>query len=577
VRRQARDLRWPFVDSEQRSRGRGISIRPGVRALQLALAACWLLDALLQYQPFMFGRGFARMLADASRGNPAVIAGPAAWSVHLTAHHPVLANAAFATLQLLLALGIAWRPTVRPALAASVAWSLAVWWLGEGFGGVLTPAASPVTGAPGAAVLYALLAVLLWPRGEVAGRRGELAGERGKRGELAGRRGGRGEFAAPFAAAAAVGAAAARVVWVALWGSLAWFSLSNAPAAGLRLLAGGVGAALLAAGCCVIAAGILLPARAVRWVLAAAAVLALALWAAGQGFGDMLTGMGTDPGTGPLLALLAVAYWPRLPRTTPAPGTAHVPATSAPLSATPAPGTSLLLGATSARGTARAPATSSPPGTAPAAGAASSPGATPAPAIGRIPGTSSPSGAVAPAGAALSPGAAVLSAGRARAGLPPPRGDVVVMQVLMGAATGAMLAPRLDPVPPLCWQALAAAGIAWFTWHFLRHAGDGRAGYDLSHVLGCGAMLFMLLAPGGAHGAMTGAAMAAAGGPRAALSVGALMFALAMLVTAVLTADQLTAQPAGGAAAARVLPLRMSACCQIVMTILMAHLLIQML
>ena len=47
------------------------------------------------------------------------------------------------------------------ALAASIAWALAVWWLGEGLGGVLTGAASPVTGAPGAALLYALAAVLL--------------------------------------------------------------------------------------------------------------------------------------------------------------------------------------------------------------------------------------------------------------------------------------------------------------------------------------------------------------------------------------------------------------------------------
>ena len=66
-------------------------------------------------------------------------------------------------MQLFLALGIAWRPTVKLALAASVAWSLGVWWLGEGLGGVLNGTADPVTGAPGAVILYALLAVLLWP------------------------------------------------------------------------------------------------------------------------------------------------------------------------------------------------------------------------------------------------------------------------------------------------------------------------------------------------------------------------------------------------------------------------------
>ena len=40
------------------------------RALQLALAALWLLDAVLQYQSFMFSQGFPRMLAATAAGNP---------------------------------------------------------------------------------------------------------------------------------------------------------------------------------------------------------------------------------------------------------------------------------------------------------------------------------------------------------------------------------------------------------------------------------------------------------------------------------------------------------------------------
>ena len=131
------------------------------RALQLALAVLWLLDAVLQYQSFMFSQGFPRMLAATAAGNPGPVAGPVTWSARLIGTHPGAATAVFGTVQLLLALGIAWRPTVRAALAASIAWALAVWWLGEGLGGVLTGAASPVTGAPGAALLYALAAVLL--------------------------------------------------------------------------------------------------------------------------------------------------------------------------------------------------------------------------------------------------------------------------------------------------------------------------------------------------------------------------------------------------------------------------------
>ena len=114
------------------------------RCLQLALAGLWLLDALLQFQAVMFAADFARMIGAAAAGNPAFVAGPVGWTAHLIAARPLLANGAFATLQLLIGLGIAWRPARRVALAASVAWALGVWWLGEGLGGLLSGATSPV-------------------------------------------------------------------------------------------------------------------------------------------------------------------------------------------------------------------------------------------------------------------------------------------------------------------------------------------------------------------------------------------------------------------------------------------------
>ena len=39
------------------------------RGLQLALAALWLLDAVLQFQNFMFSQGFPRMLAATAAAN----------------------------------------------------------------------------------------------------------------------------------------------------------------------------------------------------------------------------------------------------------------------------------------------------------------------------------------------------------------------------------------------------------------------------------------------------------------------------------------------------------------------------
>ena len=280
------------------------------RKLQLALAGIWLLDAILQFQAFMFSKGFSQMLAGTGPGNPGVIAGPISWSARLIAEHAVVTNALFAAIQLLIGLGIALRPTVRLALGVSIAWALGVWWLGEGLGGVLNGAGSPVNGAPGAVIIYALLAILLWPP--------------------------RRERPASFVAGRFTGAPAARALWLVLWGSLAYLALqpateapkaisgmisamaSGQPAwlastdnhlAAFLAARGGGAAVILAVVLAVVAVGIYLPPPAARAVLVLAIVTAAVIWLA-EGLGGMLTGGGTDPNSGPLLALLALCYWP---------------------------------------------------------------------------------------------------------------------------------------------------------------------------------------------------------------------------------------------------------------------------
>ena len=129
--------------------------------------------------------------------------GPITWQAGFLGHHLALLNTIFATIQVLLGLGIAIRPTVRLALAASIAWSLGVWWFGEGLGGVLAGGASPLNGAPGAVILYALLAVLLWPAD-----RADAGARSPRRARSAG--------------------ALARALWLVLWLSLAYFALTPA-------------------------------------------------------------------------------------------------------------------------------------------------------------------------------------------------------------------------------------------------------------------------------------------------------------------------------------------------------------
>jgi hypothetical protein len=281
------------------------------RLLQLALAALWFLDAALQLQPFMFSRSFGLlMLGPNAQGNPGIIAHPITDVTRSIGQHSVGSDTAFLVVQFLIAFGIAYRPTVRLALVGSVLWSAVVWWFGEGLGGVLTGTASPVTGAPGAVLLYAVLAVLLWPT--------EPRHDDG-----------------PFTASRPLGTRAAQGIWVAVWASLAGFALFESstrhPASLLSGLAAGepgwlgtidhhagdlvagrgwAFATILGAVLVGIALGVFLPAASARAVVALAIVVAVAIWVVGENFGQIFTGAATDPNSGPLLVLLAVAYWP---------------------------------------------------------------------------------------------------------------------------------------------------------------------------------------------------------------------------------------------------------------------------
>ena len=283
------------------------------RRIQIALGLLWLLDAALQYQPYMFTPAFpTKILSASAMGSPGLVAAPVMVASRLMLHNVVAWNAVFATAQLALAAGLLCRLTVKAALAATIVWSVAVWWLGESLGGIFTGAASPVSGAPGAVILYALVAILAWPS------------PRGDRQHVTVADG------SPF------GGRWSRRLWLVLWGSSAYLMLQvpnrapgalRASIAGLaagephwiaamdRASAGAAGRAgtllpvLLAAAFTAIGVAIFVPAAA-RLAVPLSIVAALSIWAVGENFGGILTGQATDPNTGPLLALVAVAFWP---------------------------------------------------------------------------------------------------------------------------------------------------------------------------------------------------------------------------------------------------------------------------
>jgi hypothetical protein len=288
--------------------------------VQIALGVIWLLDAALQYQPYMFTRAFpTQVIEPAGAGSPGFVAHPVTFAGQLMLHNEVAFNALFAAIQLAIAAGLLWRPTVRAALTGSIIWGLSIWWLGEGLGGVLTNSASPITGAPGGALLYALIAAAAWPS----------------------RRAGNGDS---VATSSPLGRPRARIAWLALWGSGAYFLLlaaNRAPGALRATITGGadgepgwigstehsagsligthstavtIGLAVLFA---IIALGVFAPAT-TRPALVLAVIISAAIWVLGQSLGEIATGQATDPNTGPLLILLALAYWPLARRRSPA-------------------------------------------------------------------------------------------------------------------------------------------------------------------------------------------------------------------------------------------------------------------
>ncbi len=291
------------------------------RVLQIVLGVFWLLDAGLQFQSFMFHRSFVEtyILPNAS-GQPALLGWVITNIGHFIEPHIALWNTFFALIQVAIGLGLLYRPTVRYALAVSFAWAFGVWVMGEGMGMVFTGSASALTGAPGSVFLYGLIGVMAWPSARPAEPDEVTVG-----------------VASSPAARGLGGVATPLLVWAGYWslaavlfllphnrtptsissaivgmapGQPGWFahflnSFGNAFSS-----TGTEGAWVLAAVALVIGFGPLLSRRPGIF-LAAGALLSVVMWVAGQGLlGNILTGSGTDPNTGPLIVVLALAMTP---------------------------------------------------------------------------------------------------------------------------------------------------------------------------------------------------------------------------------------------------------------------------
>ena len=307
------------------------------RALQIVLGLFWILDAALQYQPFMFGNQFVPSYITANAaGQPE----PIAWLINNAGHFisPDVGvwNALFATVQLVIGVGLLFRPTVRPALVTSFFWVFGVWLFGEGLGGLFTGTASALSGAPGSVFMYGLIGLMAWPRTRSDGENEEML-----------------EGVASSAAARGVGGVVTPLaVWSGFWilsaalfllpanrmatsvsSSITGMASGEPPwyATFLNHVGNWFGSAgvtqtwLLAVLSLVIGVGPLLLRR-IEPFLALGFVVSIVFWLTGQGLGGILTGSGTDPNTGPLVALLALAM---VPLVVPEPGSWVAPVVQA--------------------------------------------------------------------------------------------------------------------------------------------------------------------------------------------------------------------------------------------------------
>ena len=269
------------------------------RGLQIALGLFWVLDGGLQFQPFMLRASFAReVLAPVGVGQPHWVAGPVHWAAGTVAAHPVAWDVPFASIQVLLGLGILVPRTARLALAASVPWSIGAWYFGEGLSGLAGGNGSIISGAPGSVLVYALLAIAAWPRGG----RSDVAPPRWL----------------PYAWATFwIGGAVYQVLppnntGADLAGQItavpgpSWLASVQNSLAQVVTHHGVASVVVVAALEALIGLAALWP-TALRFSAAVGLLALLAIWVIGQAFGQVYTGQATDPNTAAIAVLAAVA------------------------------------------------------------------------------------------------------------------------------------------------------------------------------------------------------------------------------------------------------------------------------
>ncbi len=140
-------------------------ISHGRTILWYGLAVLWLIDGLLQAQPSMSSSMFVDMiLAPVLHGQPSFYLRLMGQGIQLWTDHQLVSAVLAVIIQVVIAFLLFVgkdRRKGRVGLWVSIVWGVLIWVFGEGLGGLLTGSPSLITGSPGSVTLYIFSAVLL--------------------------------------------------------------------------------------------------------------------------------------------------------------------------------------------------------------------------------------------------------------------------------------------------------------------------------------------------------------------------------------------------------------------------------
>jgi hypothetical protein len=281
------------------------------RKMLWGIAILWLIDAGLQAQPQMFTVDFVSNIMKPSIAiNPSFMESLSNWTLGWISPHIAELNWVFTCVQFFIAITLLvgllrHHPSlIRVGLLVSIGWGLSVWVFGEGTSGVFTGNGTLLTGAPGSVLLYVLIAVFyLLPNNwwQLSSR-----------------------FCLPRDALAIIFlyGALAQVLTPGFWGSQgiavlvegqaamapSWMLSTLEPVVTLAhadpILWNGLYSVSLFA-----VAGLMFGRKPKTIGFVLLGIVLLIMWYWGQAIGGVFSGMGTDPNTPPLFALMAIPAW----------------------------------------------------------------------------------------------------------------------------------------------------------------------------------------------------------------------------------------------------------------------------